>query len=148
METKSTRILNQHCSRNFERRRQKSINSTVPIHRKTRRKFQPTMNATINEQMRGDLPRMVETKGVQEDDGNQRGSRDKSVLILCHGEKRRYFKRRWDFPGSEFPWICPIHRSRFYLSWGLSLKIQAGAGKKSTPSSSCWKPISSRISFC
>ena len=83
----STRILNQHCSRNFERRRQKIIQSTVPIHRKTRRQFQPTINASINEQTRRDLPRMVETKGVQEDDGNQRGSRDKSVLILCHGEK-------------------------------------------------------------
>ena len=41
---------------------------------------------------------MVETKGVQEDDGNQRGSRDKSVLILCHGEKDVRL-----FQGCHFP---------------------------------------------
>jgi hypothetical protein len=107
----STRILNQHCSRNFERRRQKN-NQLRPFQstEKQDANFQPTMNATINEQMR-DLPRMVETKGVQEGDGNQRGSRDKSVLILCHGEKdvisrvslpaKKY--QRWIFRERDFP---------------------------------------------
>ena len=89
---------------------------------------------------------MVETKGVQEDDGNQRGSRDKSVLILCHGEKdvisRVSLPAKISNDGfSE----NGIFRKRLAV---LDEDPSRSGGKKSTPSSPCWKPISSRISLC
>ena len=58
----------------FRATSKKSIQPTIPIHRKKGPQFQPTMNAIKNERTR-DVPRMVERKVgdyLKEDDGNQR----------------------------------------------------------------------------